>query len=213
VEDIVQIAILLFDEITVLDAVGPYEVLSRIPGATVSWVSSTPGLKKAKGGLTLVADCSLADVPNPQIALVPGGSGVDAVVRDTEVIQWIRSVHRTSIFTTAVCTGSLVLGAAGLLHGLKATTHWNYRKKLAEFGADVVSERVVREGKIVTAAGVSAGIDMALRLVQWIEGDRAAQAIQLGIEYDPSPPFDAGSPEKAPPEVLDMVKRAYANRR
>jgi transcriptional regulator GlxA family with amidase domain len=205
-----QIAILLFDDITVLDAVGPYEVLSRIPGATVTWVASTPGLKKAKGGLTLMADCSLTDVPNPQIVLVPGGSGVDEVMKDPSVIQWIRTAHETSLFTTAVCTGTLVLGAAGLLRGLKATTHWNYRQKLAEFGADVVSERVVREGKIVTAAGVSAGIDMALRLVQWIEGDRAAQAIQLGIEYDPFPPFDAGSPEKAPPEVLDMVKRAYA---
>lgn len=205
-----QIAILLFDDITALDAVGPYEVLSRIPGATVLWVSSTPGLKKAKGGLTCVADCNLADVPSPQVVLVPGGSGVDKVMKDAAVIQWIRSVHETSIFTTAVCTGSLVLGAAGLLNGMKATTHWNYREKLAEFGAEVLSERVVREGKIVTAAGVSAGIDMALRLVQWMAGDKAAQAIQLGIEYDPCPPFDAGSPEKAPPEVLDMVKRTYA---
>jgi transcriptional regulator GlxA family with amidase domain len=207
-----QIAILLFDDITALDAVGPYEVLSRIPGATVSWVSATPGPKKAKGGLTLMADCSLADMPSPQVVLVPGGSGVDAVMRDAAVIRWIQSVHRTSTFTTAVCTGSLVLAAAGLLRGLKATTHWNYREKLAEFGADVLSERVVREGKIVTAAGVSAGIDMALQLVQWIAGDRAAQAIQLGIEYDPAPPFDAGSPEKAPPEVLEMVRKAYANR-
>jgi transcriptional regulator GlxA family with amidase domain len=208
-----QIAILSFDDITVLDAVGPYEVLSRIPGATVSWVSSTPGLKKAKGGLTLMADCSLADVPNPQIVLVPGGSGVDEVMKDPSVIQWIRTAHKTSLFTTAVCTGTLVLGAAGLLRGLKATTHWNYRERLAEFGAEALSERVVREGKIVTAAGVSAGIDMALRLVQWMAGDNAAQAIQLGIEYDPAPPFDSGSPEKAPPEVLDMVKKAYANRR
>ena len=208
-----NIAILLFDDITALDAVGPYEVLSRIPGATVSWVSATPGLKKAKGGLILAADCRLDDVPSPQIVLVPGGSGVDAVVRDTEVIQWIQSVHRTSIFTTAVCTGSLVLGAAGLLNGVKATTHWNYREKLAEFGAQVLTERVVRDGKIVTAAGVSAGIDMALRLVQWMAGDNAAQGIQLGIEYDPDPPFDAGSPAKAPPEIVEMVKRAYAARK
>jgi transcriptional regulator GlxA family with amidase domain len=208
-----KIAILLFDDITALDAVGPYEVLSRIPGATVAWVSSTPGLKKAKGGLTFLADCSLADLPSPQIVLVPGGSGVDAVMRDSNVIEWIRSVHRSSLFTTAVCTGALVLGAAGLLRGLKATTHWNYRERLAEFGAEVRNERVVREGKIVTAAGVSAGIDMALRLVQWMAGDKAAQAIQLGIEYDPCPPFDAGSPEKAPPEILEMVKKAYASRR
>jgi transcriptional regulator GlxA family with amidase domain len=208
-----QIAILLFDEITALDAVGPYEVLSRIPGATVSWVASVPGPKKAKGGLSLVADHRLDEVIDPQIVLVPGGSGVNAVMKDPAVIQWVRTVHRTSLFTAAVCTGALILGAAGLLNGLKATTHWNYRERLAEFGAAAVSERVVRQGKIVTAAGVSAGIDMALRLVQWMAGDKAAQAIQLGIEYDPSPPFDAGSPQKAPPEVMEMVKRAYANRR
>jgi transcriptional regulator GlxA family with amidase domain len=208
-----QIVILLFDEITALDAVGPYEVLSRIPGATVSWVASVPGPKKAKGGLSLVADRRLDEVIDPQIVLVPGGSGVNDVMKDPAVIQWVRSVHRTSLFTTAVCTGALILGAAGLLNGLKATTHWNYRERLTEFGAVAVSERVVRQGKIVTAAGVSAGIDMALRLVQWIAGDKAAQAIQLGIEYDPAPPFDAGSPQKAPPEIMEMVKRAYANRR
>lgn len=208
-----QIAILLFDDITSLDAVGPYEVLSRIPGASVSWVASSPGLKRAKGGLTLMAERRLDEAPAPQIVLVPGGSGVDSVMQEPAVLEWIRNAHRTSLFTTAVCTGSLVLGAAGLLKGVKATTHWNYRERLSGLGADVSPERVVRSGKIVTAAGVSAGIDMALRLVQWMAGDRAAQAIQLGIEYDPDPPFDAGSPEKAPPEVLDMVKRAYANRR
>jgi transcriptional regulator GlxA family with amidase domain len=212
-EDIMQIAILLFDEITALDAVGPYEVLSRIPGSSVSWVASTPGAKKAKGGLSLVADHRLDEVINPQIVLVPGGSGVDAAMKDPSVIQWLQVVHRTSLFTTAVCTGTLILGAAGLLRGLRATTHWNYRERLIEFGAEPVSQRVVREGKIVTAAGVSAGIDMALRLVQWMAGDKAAQAIQLGIEYDPDPPFDAGSPEKASPEIVEMVKRAYANRR
>jgi transcriptional regulator GlxA family with amidase domain len=208
-----QIAILLFDDITVLDAIGPYEVLSRIPGATVTWVASMPGLKKAKGGLSLMADHHLDDAARPQIILVPGGSGVEEVMKDPSVIQWLRTAHETSLFTTAVCTGTLVLGAAGLLNGLKATTHWNYRERLTEFGAEAVSERVVRDGKIVTAAGVSAGIDMALRLVQWVAGDKAAQAIQLGIEYDPAPPFDSGSPEKAPPEVLDMVRKAYANRK
>jgi transcriptional regulator GlxA family with amidase domain len=208
----VQIAILLFDDITALDAVGPYEVLSRIPGATVSWVASAPGIKKAKGGLSLVADRSLDNVSNPQIVLVPGGSGVDAVMKDPAVIQWLQAVHRTSLFTTAVCTGTLILGAAGLLRGLRATTHWNYSQRLTEFGAEPVSERVVREGKIVTAAGVSAGIDMALRLVQWMAGDKAAQAIQLRIEYDPAPPFDSGSPEKASPEIVEMVERAYTAR-
>ena len=207
-----KIAILLFDEITALDAVGPYEVLSRIPGAEVSWVASVPGIKEANGGLSLMADHPLDHAPRPHIILVPGGSGVDEVMKDPSVIQWIRTAHETSLFTTAVCTGTLVLGAAGLLRGLKATTHWNYRERLAELGAEALSERVVREGKIVTAAGVSAGIDMALRLVQWMAGDKAAQAIQLGIEYDPAPPFDSGSPEKAPPEVLDTVKKAYARR-
>jgi len=203
-----QIAILLFDDVTALDAVGPYEVLSRIPGATVTWAASTPGPKKAKGGLTLVADRRLEDVPNPQIVLVPGGSGVDKTMQDPAVIRWIRAVDETSRFTTAVCTGALILGQAGLLRGLKVTTHWNYRERLAAFGAVVLTERVVREGKIVTAAGVSAGIDMALRLVQWTAGDRAAQAIQLGIEYDPDPPFDAGSPEKAAPEIVEILRRA-----
>jgi len=202
-----QIAILLFDEITVLDAVGPYEVLSRIPGATVTWVASTPGLKKAKGGLSLMADHQLDDVARPQIILLPGGSGVDEVMKDSSVIRWIRTAHETSLFTTAVCTGTLVLGAAGLLKGLTATTHWNYRERLSEFGAEVRSERVVRDGKIVTAAGVSAGLDMALRLVQWMAGGKVAQAIQLGIEYDPAPPFDAGSPDKAPPEIVEMVRK------
>ncbi|HNS54207.1 MAG TPA: DJ-1/PfpI family protein [Syntrophales bacterium] len=203
-----QIAILLFDDVTALDAVGPYEVLSRIPGATVTWTASTPGPKKAKGGLTLLADGRLEDVPSPQIVLVPGGAGVDKTMQDPAVIRWIRAVHETSRFTTAVCTGALILGQAGLLRGLKATTHWNYRERLAAFGTDVLAERVVREGKIVTAAGVSAGIDMALRLVQWVAGDRAAQAIQLGIEYDPDPPFDAGSPEKAAPEIVEILRRA-----
>lgn len=203
-----QIAILLFDDITVLDAVGPYEVLSRIPGAAVSWVASSPGPKRARGGLTLMSDRGLDEITSPQIVLVPGGSGVDTVMQDPAVLAWIRNAHRTSLFTTAVCTGSLVLGAAGLLKGLKATTHWNHRDRLAAFGVEVATARVVREGKIVTAAGVSAGIDMALRLVQWMAGDRAAQAIQLGIEYDPDPPFDAGSPEKAPPDIVEMLRNA-----
>ena len=202
-----NIAILLFENITALDAVAPYEVLSRTRGAAVSWVASAPGPKRAKGGLTLLAERSLFEVPNPQVILVPGGSGVDGVLKEPMVLEWIRKAHRTSTFTTAVCTGSLVLGAAGLLKGLRATTHWNYRDRLTGFGADVVSERVVRSGKIVTAAGVSAGIDMALRLVQWMAGGRAAQAIQLGIEYDPDPPFDAGSPDKAPPEIVEMVRK------
>ena len=203
-----EISILLFDDITVLDAVGPYEVLSRIPGAAVAWVASSPGPKKATGGLTLMAERRLDETPAPQIVLVPGGSGVDGVIQDPAVLEWIRNAHRTSLFTASVCTGSLVLGAAGLLKGLKATTHWNYRDRLAAFGADVVTERVVREGKIVTAAGVSAGIDMSLRMVQWMAGDKAAQAIQLGIEYDPDPPFDAGSPEKAPPDIVEILRNA-----
>jgi transcriptional regulator GlxA family with amidase domain len=203
-----QIAILLFNDITILDAVGPYEVLSRIPGATVNWESPSPGPKKARGGLTLMAERRLDEVPAPQIVLVPGGSGVASVIQNPGTLEWIRKAHEASLFTTAVCTGSLALGAAGLLKGLKATTHWNHRARLAAFGADVVPERVVREGKIVTAAGVSAGIDMALRLVQWMAGDRAAQAIQLGIEYDPDPPFDAGSPEKAPPDIVEILRNA-----
>jgi putative intracellular protease/amidase len=206
-----QTAILIYDGITALDAVGPYEVLSRLPGNEVRFVAGEPGPKRTENGmLSLVADHSLEDVQSPEILVVPGGFGSRRLLDDEQVLGWIRKAHETSLWTTSVCTGSLLLGAAGILRGLRATSHWLSLDRMAEFGAEPTSERVVEQGKVVTAAGVSSGIDMALRLVQLIAGDDVAQVIQLSIEYDPEPPFDAGSPAKAPRHVVDLVTSASA---
>jgi putative intracellular protease/amidase len=200
-------AILLYDGFTALDAIGPYEVLSRLPGARATFVASEPGpVRTDNGMLSLVAERSLQDVPAPEIVLVPGGPGEVAARAGGPALQWLRSAHETSKWTTSVCTGSLILAAAGLLDCKRATSHWLALDALSALGADAVSERVVFDGKIVTAAGVSAGIDMALTLAAQIAGDEVAQAIQLGIEYDPQPPFDAGSPEKAPAEIVTLLR-------
>ena len=202
-----RIAVLIFDKLTALDAVGPYEVLSRVPGAELSFVAKEAGPKRTDtGALGLNADLTLAELTDPEIVLVPGGEGNRPLLADEEVLDWLRAADRTSTWTTSVCTGSLVLGAAGLLEGKRATTHWVYRDSLADYGAEPVAERVVEDGKLITAAGVSAGIDMALTLAARIAGDEVAKAIQLGIEYDPAPPFDAGSPEKAAPELVELIR-------
>lgn len=202
-----QIAILLFDRLTALDAVGPYEVLGRLPKADVRFVATEPGPKRTDlGSLALVADHSLDDVAAPDIVVVPGGPGEKDARRDERLLAWIRRVHETTQWTTSVCTGALILAEAGVLAGVPATTHWTAFDELALLGAEPIAERVVVEGKIVTAAGVSAGIDMALTLAAMVEGDLFAQGIQLGIEYDPQPPFDAGSPEHAPPVVVELLR-------
>lgn len=202
-----EIAILLFDRLTTLDAVGPYEVLSRIPNAIVKMVAKQSGLlRNDTGSLSLVADYALDEVPSPDIFVVPGGPGQMALMEDEVVLNWVRSAHETSKWTASVCTGSLVLGAAGLLKGLKATTHWLAYDALESLGAEPAEQRVVIEGKIITAAGVSAGIDMALTLVARECSDAIAQAIQLVIEYDPQPPFDSGSPAKAPAEIVERLR-------
>jgi putative intracellular protease/amidase len=202
-----DIAIPLFDGITALDAIGPYEVLSRLPGARVRFVAVTPGpCRTDNRQLTLIADEALAAVPRPEVIMVPGGFGTRALMTPNPLLDWIRAAHGTSQWTTSVCTGSLLLGAAGLLRGLEATTHWMQLEVLRELGARPTPRRVVEQGKIITAAGVSSGIDMALTLAARIAGDEVAQAIQLGIEYDPQPPFRAGSPETAPPAVVDKVR-------
>jgi transcriptional regulator GlxA family with amidase domain len=204
-----EIAILIFDGLTALDAIGPYEVLSRLPGAELRLVAKQAGLKRADtGALGVQADLPIGDLPNPEVVLVPGGEGNRPLMRDPEVLEWLRGAHESSTWTTSVCTGALVLGAAGILDGKRATTHWAFLDRLSELGAEPVTERVVEDGKVMTAAGVSAGIDMALTLAARIAGEQVAQAIQLGIEYDPAPPFDAGSPFKAPPEVIGMVRAA-----
>jgi putative intracellular protease/amidase len=208
-----EIAILLYDGFTALDAVGPFEVLARIPGAETRFVAAQPGpVGTETGALTLVAEQSLGDVQDPEIVVVPGGLGSRTLLDDEDLLGWIRSVHETSRWTTSVCTGSLLLGAAGLLRGLKATSHWTVLDRLAEFGAVPTPERVVEQGKIITAAGVSSGIDMGLRLAQHVAGDDVAKAIQLSIEYDPEPPFDAGSPQKAPAALVERL-RAIARER
>jgi transcriptional regulator GlxA family with amidase domain len=203
----VNIAIPIFDRLTALDAVGPYEVLSRIPGATVHFIAREPGPKRTETEmLALVADESLDDLPEPEVIVFPGGYGTRELMEDEQIIAWLTHAHEHSQWTTSVCTGSLVLGAAGILNGLQATTHWMALDRLAELGATPVTRRVVEQGKVITAAGVSSGIDMALTLVAHIGGPELAQAIQLGIEYDPQPPFDCGSTAKAPPEIVDMVR-------
>src|SRR5215211_2603852 len=202
-----RIAFLIFDGFTALDAIGPYEVLSRLPESELTFVARESGLKRTDtGALGVSADLAIGEIPEPEIVLVPGGEGNRPLMSDAEVLDWLRAAHEATTWTTSVCTGALVLAAAGILEGKRATTHWAYLDRLRELGAEPVSERVVEDGKIITGAGVSAGIDMALTLAAHIAGERVAEAIMLGIEYDPDPPFDTGSPEKAPRELVDLVR-------
>jgi len=204
-----QIVIPIYDRFTALDAVGPYEVLSRLPDAEVVFAALEAGpVTTDTDMLTLVADEPLEALPAPDVIVVPGGFGTRVLLDDERMVGWLRSAHETSQWTTSVCTGSLLLGAAGILDGLDATTHWMELERLTEFGARPTSRRVVEQGKVITAAGVSSGIDMALTLVARIAGDVFAQGIQLSIEYDPEPPFDTGSTEKAGPELTELVRAA-----
>jgi transcriptional regulator GlxA family with amidase domain len=200
-----QIAILLFERLAAQDAIGPYEVFRCVPGWEVSLVGTEQGEIRAEGGLGLSVDRTLAEAGEPDLVLVPGGAGSEAVIADEAVLAWLRAVDARTKWTTSVCTGSIVLGAAGLLEGKRATSNWLFLERLREYGAEPIGGRYVEDGKIVTAAGVTAGIDMALYLVGREAGPEVAQAVQLGIEYDPDPPFDAGSPEKAPDEVVEAV--------
>ena len=202
-----NIAIVLYERFTALDAIGPYEVLSRLPGSSVVFAAEEAGpVGSDVGALTLIAERALREVAHPDVVLVPGGPG-EAVARASEpLLQWLRAAHETSTWTTSVCTGSLVLAAAGVLDGTRATSHWLALEELGRLGALPVGERVVFDGKVVTAAGVSAGIDMALSLAARVAGDEVAQAIQLGIEYDPQPPFAAGSPRSAPAAVVELLR-------
>ncbi len=202
-----EIAILLFDRFTALDAVGPYEVLRSIPGATVKFVAKQPGpVRTDARSLAITADFALDEITAPDILLIPGGPGQTALMDDQVILDWVRQIHPKTKWTTSVCTGSLVLAAAGLLQGLNATSHWLALDILRAYGAEPSTDRVVIQGKIITAAGVSAGIDMALTLVARELGDELAQMIQLGIEYDPQPPFEAGSPAKAPAEIVERLR-------
>src|SRR5262245_22476740 len=206
-----QVAYLLYERFTALDIIGPHEVLNSLPDTESIFVAEQAGpVRNESDTLSLVADASLEEVPTPDVVVVPGGFGTRALIDHEPLVEWLRSAHETTEFTTSVCTGALLLAGAGLLDGAPATTHWLARDLLAELGAQPVSNRVVEYGKIITAAGVSSGIDMALRLVQKKYGDEAAQAVQLGIEYDPEPPVDAGSPDKAPKEIVDLVTQVFA---
>ncbi len=207
-----QVAILIFDKLTALDAIGPYEVLRSVPGWEVKFVGPEKGpVRTDSGALGLNADYSLDEVTEADIVLVPGGEGNRPLLEDEAVLAWLRGIDEGTKWTTSVCTGSLVLGAAGLLEGRKATSHWLFLEQLRGFGADPVGGRFVEDGKVITAAGVSAGIDMALHLVGREVGPELAQAVQLGIEYDPQPPFDAGSPAKAPATVVEVVTAVGAS--
>jgi transcriptional regulator GlxA family with amidase domain len=202
-----QIAIVLFPRLTVLDAIGPYQTLDHLPGGEVVFVAEQAGpVRDETGQLGLVADAALADVPHPDVVLVPGGPGTDALTSGGPVADWLRAVDETTTWTTSVCTGSLTLAAAGLLTGRRATSHWTALEQLARFGAEPVTERVVFDGKYVTAAGVSAGIDMGLTLAGRLAGDEVAQATQLMLEYDPQPPYAAGSPRTAPAELTARLR-------
>ncbi len=202
-----QIAIALFDDFTVLDAVGPYQVLCRVPGAEVVLVADRARVVSDDAGtLGLQARASYAEVPDPDVIVVPGGPGTAGQLAPGPLQDWLLAADKSSAWTTSVCTGSLILAGAGLLTGRKATTHWGSMDKLGRLGAVPRRERYVFDGKYVTAAGVSAGIDMALALVGRFAGDEAAERIQLRIEYDPHPPYNAGSPATAKPELLASLR-------
>jgi transcriptional regulator GlxA family with amidase domain len=202
-----DVVIYLYNRMTALDAIGPYEVLRCAPGARVRFAAKKAGLVQPDSGLQMLnAEHSIFDIDSADILVVPGGDPT-AQINDKETLQWIRSLHEKTRWTTSVCTGSLILGAAGLLKGLQATTYWSSIDLLKMFGAEPVAKRFVRQGKIITAAGVSAGIDMALSLVALDQGEEMAQTIQLLIEYDPQPPFNTGSRSKASPAMIEKAKK------
>lgn len=210
-----QVAIPIFPRFTALDAVGPYEVIQRLPDAEPVFVAEQRGEVRTENGfLGMVADATFGEVPAPDVVIVPGGFGSRALLEENPLLAWLRAVHPGTRYTTSVCTGSLLLAAAGLLDGLTATTHWGAVDVLQELGAVPVHQRVVEhlDRRIITAAGVSSGIDMAIRLVALLEDDLAAQATQVFIEYDPEPPFDAGHPSKVGEDVMARVAE-YRNAR
>jgi putative intracellular protease/amidase len=204
-----DIAILLFPDVNALDAVGPYEVLRHLPDARVRFVAPEPGPQRTEdGALALIADASFGGVTAADVLVVPGGRGEVGIRENEHALAWVRAIDAGSTWTTSVCTGSLILAKAGLLTGKRATSHWTALETLRGRGAQPTEERGVVQGKVVTAAGVSSGIDMALWLAGQIASEEQAKAIQLGIEYDPQPPFDSGSTSKAHPELVDRMFRA-----
>lgn len=202
-----KIGILLFDNMTALDAVGPYEVLARIANAQIYFIGVEKKVYKDFYGLKLVADYSIDEVKELDILLIPGGYGIDVLFANSTLKNWIKQIDKTTKYTISVCSGALLLAEAGLLYGIRCTTHWTRKEQLKKHNVLIEEERYVHDGKIITSAGVSAGIDMALYLVSLIEGEQSAKLIQLGIEYDPMPPFDCGSPKKAPKELIEQYNK------
>jgi cyclohexyl-isocyanide hydratase len=207
-----RIGMLLFPQITQLDLTGPYEVFASMPGAELHLLWKTRDPVRADSGLTILPTTTLAEVPKLDLICVPGGPGMNALLTDAEVLDFLRRAADGARYVTSVCTGALVLGAAGLLRGKRAATHWMSREMLRELGAEPVAERVVVDGNVITGGGVTAGIDFALRVVAEVAGREVAEAIQLRIEYDPHPPFDAGSPDRAPPGLVETVRARAAER-
>jgi putative intracellular protease/amidase len=207
-----QIAFLVYEGLTTLDLIGPYEVLRALPGADVRFVGKKRGeVRVDSKAFGIVVDHTLAEVPHPDVFVIPGGlQGTFAAAADEEILAWVREAHAHSTWSTTVCTGSLILGAAGVLQGRQATTHWAAVPVLEQYGATYSARRVVEDGKIVTAAGVSSGIDMGITLAAKIAGEDVARAIQLSIEYDPEPPFDAGSPAKAGEAIVALAMASMA---
>jgi putative intracellular protease/amidase len=208
-----KVAIALFEQVTALDAIGPYEVLQRLPGSEVLFVGHRKGeVRSDNGFLGLVVDYPFEAVAQPDVIVVPGGIGTRQLIHDSDMLDWIRTAHESSRFTTSVCTGSLLLAAAGVLGGMTATTHFSARQLLAKHGVSPSEQRVVQEGKVITAAGVSSGIDMALRLAELLTDATTAKAIQLMIEYDPQPPHDAGALHKVDSQVLTRARELARDR-
>jgi transcriptional regulator GlxA family with amidase domain len=203
-----QITILLYEKLAAQDAVGPYEVFRCVPGWDVRFAGLRAGEVRSEGGLGLIVDQTLDQVTEADLVLVPGGRGSDLLLENEAVLSWLREIDTTTKWTTSVCTGALILGAAGLLKGKRATSNWLALDELPKYGVEEVGGRWVEDGKLLTAAGVTAGIDMALHLVGREAGTDVAEAVQLGIEYDPDPPFDSGSPEKARSEIVELVTNA-----
>jgi cyclohexyl-isocyanide hydratase len=205
-----QIGLVIFPKVTQLDFTGPLQVFSRVPGATVHLIWKRIEPVPSDTVLTLTPTTTFADCPQLDVICVPGGAGTDDMVNDEEMLDFLRRQAESAKYVTSVCTGSLVLGAAGLLKGFRATTHWTAMDYLAPFGAIPTKTRVCVDRNRVTGGGVTAGIDFALTLVSILADRRTAEAIQLGIEYNPAPPFNSGSPDTAPPEILALMKQKTA---
>lgn len=204
---ILKIVILLFDKFTALDIVGPYDVLNKLPGSQIYFVGLEKKEYKDSYGLKMYADYSIDEVEQADILLIPGGYGIDNLLSNKNIIDWINKIDKTTKWTTSVCSGALLLANAGLLDKKECTTHWRRKEQLSKYDVTIKNKRYIKDGKIITSAGVSAGIDMALYLVSIIAGDQTAKMIQLAIEYDPKPPFDCGSPDKVSKEMVDNLNK------